>query len=162
MHPSTRLPDLFVGLNMPRCRQCCSAVSRHVMLSARRPHAANLAAVEPVQYQEVEEVEGELLDELEHRQNLERLYQLPGADQPAGDEAMGLERLLGEVEKIGKEADSMLSDAMQIPQIVQEVEELGKAFESLSSSERAARVRHVPAAQRRCAGHHVYRRSPSN
>ena len=113
--------------------------------AGRRPHVAKLVAVDAVDTNvDAEQATGDAEDEVEHRQSLERLYELSAAETTEDEQAdeAAFESLIGDVDELSREADDMMSQALQIPQLMHEVQELTKTFEDVSTTERATRQAH--------------------
>jgi hypothetical protein len=110
--------------------------SKSILCLAGRPHNANVAAVEPLvttfpdEVQFEEDVDGEIVQDYFDRRSLERLY----TQSPSQGDVPGLQALLEQVERLGQEANSALSEALQIPGLLEQAEHVSHALKSKPSS----------------------------
>jgi hypothetical protein len=107
-----------------------------IRCSAGRPHNANVASVEPlvttfpdgIRFEE--DADGEVVQDYFDRRSLERLY----TQSPSEGDVPGLEVLLEQVERLGREANTALSEALEIPGLLEQAEHLTQAFKSHATS----------------------------
>ena len=116
---------------IPGIPRVSRGVARPVAAANRRPRNAHIASVEQPEIVE-EEVTGELVTEAESRHQLERLFQLSPEESEAS-QPVAFERLLADVEELGREADIVESETLHMPNFQEEVDELTKSLEALSS-----------------------------
>ena len=129
--PAQRLTPAAVGpqRKLPSSRRARGRETWHACTSVGGPHHANVAAVVPpaAEYATEDDVaDGEVVSEVADRDSLERIYALSGVGEVA--DLAGLDSLLEQVEQLGQEANTAVSDAMRIPDILGEAQKVSAAL----------------------------------